>query len=48
MGIQLKQDATKMENRKVKSCKALLQRGPFDQGIRVAVENPMALPGSAR
>lgn len=27
-GVQLKQDATKMENKKFKGCKALLQRGP--------------------
>lgn len=44
MGIQLKQDATKIENRKVKGCKAL-QNGTK---LTVVVENPRALPGPAR
>lgn len=43
MGIQLKQDTTKTENKNIKGCKAL-QRGPR---IWEAVENPMAFPGWA-
>lgn len=43
MGIQLKQDTIKTENKNIKGCKAL-QRGPR---IQEAGEHPMAFPGWA-